>query len=88
MGWPGAYDGTIGLVCSAINFSDARVFGHGTLKPTVKRSANFPDFKGELKKPDEDGEWTVAAWWKKTVEGVPYLSLSLNDSPASSGAKS
>jgi hypothetical protein len=70
-------NGAVSLECSAINFSDARVFGYGELHPTDKRNSKYPDLKGTLDKADEDGHYDVAGWWKETTTGVKYLSLSL-----------
>ena len=80
-------DGGYELETSTINFSDARVFGHGELKPVAnKATEKSPDFRGFLNEPDEGtghkpGRYQIAAWRRTiksgTNEGQFYLSLSM-----------
>lgn len=80
-------DGSFDLETSALSMTDARVFGFGKLtKVANKRSANSPDYRGYLDKPDEgDGApsetFEVAAWVRPISRGNhaghDYLSLSL-----------
>ena len=74
-------NGCYELQATALGDHDERLFGRGFLQPVVnKTNPRAPDLRGTLKKPDENGQWVVAAWWKKTRETEEdYLSLTLSE---------
>lgn len=72
-------DGRLALETSTINYADTRVFGAGELRPVQKRSERYPDVKGYLEKPEGEGRWEVAGWWRATKDGEAYLAIKLQD---------
>jgi len=80
-------DGSFLLETSTINFSDARVFGHGALTPVTNRvGEKSPNFRGHLNEPDEGTgvkpeRYRVSAWTRQIKSGEnvgkTYLSLAL-----------
>lgn len=73
-------NGTYRLLATAKATNGEELIGEGSISPVLpKTNPRAPDLRGHLKKPDIEGEWEVAAWWKIDINGQRSLSLTLTN---------